>query len=300
MGSWGRKPHSSLRNTYKGENLSFYSLMMYSNNLSTDWFSMRAPALVLTNSPVFTCAFTTSTPFLSTATPVQLQAFVSSTSSTRSSHPLPRVCGWLSSTGLNQLNSLCDWKCERLWNTSHGLCMAFTGECHSSTLVSAVFLFSAQLWIHKSLLHSWLVGLTGAVWYFEEPFDSAPTCRLRTSVCVCSCSGVGERLCAAPWGMALGHRGPGLPQAEQNSGTNLPGKPGTFRQRLMDRAPQESHWVLVSSKWFPFLLDFSKCSAFALDLIWYQGCWERSSDSTSGKANPMKQCECLLNHFPMV
>lgn len=81
---------------------------------------------------------------------------------------------------------------------------------------------------------------TRGVWSFQQTFDFAPTCRLGTSLCVCSCAGVGGRLCPAPSGIALGHRGLGLPQAEQNSGINLPDKLSKFRQCVMNTAPQES------------------------------------------------------------
>lgn len=50
-----------------------------------------------------------------------------------------------------------------------------------------------------------------SLFFFQEFFLLFPTCRLRICLCVCSCAGVGGRLCRAPSGMALGHRGLGLP-----------------------------------------------------------------------------------------
>lgn len=242
------------------------SLTMHSDQQNTDWFSMSTPAVAFPNSPVFT---NVASPhphlpwarwLLSSSRPLwAAQAAPGPPSSPdawlqKGGTP---GCGADSSTGWKQLNSLCDKVGTALEHFPCPLHAFHFGVPQQHPGACIVLILRSSLHSPK-LFHHQLAGrLNWKSW--DEIFGFAPTCRL--SLNVCSCAGLGGRLCPAPSGMALGHRGLGLPPGWTELWHQTSWQISQFRQCEMSTAP------LVSLNHSPFPLDSNKSSAFALDLI---------------------------------
>lgn len=251
--------------------------MMYSNQLNTDWLSVRTPALVFTNSLVFT-----NEPSLHPHLPQALRLLSSSSpfeQHKQHQEPPSSPGAWLQTAGTpgcvadsaaqaeNQRNSL--WL--EVWNYSHALCIADFHLVIPQQHPGVLHFFNSQVisGFTKAFLHSWLVGSTGGVWFFEEMFDFAPTHRLRTCPWVCSCAGGGGTWVQLPQEWHWVTESLASPKADQNSAINLPNKLVKFRQPNV-------WWIqllrnpighLVSLNQSPFPLVLNKSSSFALDLI---------------------------------